>query len=1130
MKKNCLEKWHFSLAIIFIFLASISVQAQGYNSTTWKFTNPTQFGFSVTDIDFVDNNNVIAVGTDGGIAKSTNGGATWTYGAFSYVMPTGYLSKASFMDVHYVTPDVAYAVGSTVVSSGSVFGGGVLAKTSDGGVTWTMVSNPLYLNRRNINTCWFLNRDTGYIAGSWNTIDSIPKLYYTRNGGATWDSMAAPIGGKTKGGYVNNPNVPSLDLNIDAKAKEIYRIEFLNDSIGYITGGTQSGGNYFPSLISVNASTCLPTTSFTTSGGGDASLVWKFSSGTLKDYSISKERLGLNGIYNTAPNCTYRYASNGLHTNVYRAIRIINDSTLLVISSNNNIVIKIYTGKNDSTANINFPGIYEKGRYQVLNTTNPIPINNTNLTGTSIPAVNPALFQQPTQIRMASNGKLYAGINSPVISPVNKIMTSVDTGRTWVAERALPLGKPYSNFGTIAIDIAPNGKFIAAGQAGVVSDSMPGSPGWQSNYNVVAPGGSYNQIEFADCANGMVVGSSFITVTTDGGKTWIDKNRADFAANFYTIGGFAYPSASKSYFAVSSGIVYSSVDQGTTLDPAYSNFNFQMRDVAAIGTDSVWAVGAGSTSVPTASRKPGIFRSFDGGLTWTEYSNFTAGTLAQTFTEVEFPSKTTGYAAGSRDTIWKTTDAGVTWFKLPLPTPGVTPQITYSDMVAVDNNTVIITGNGFPRSVVFKTTDGGNTWADITSNATTLRPESNIFGVMFQDATNGYIATGGGIMKTTNGGTSWTLDYAPSSGFSAMGFAPRKVPAAISFQNRKLFVSGPTPNILEYGNPANISINTTETVVNATCTNLTAGSITVNATGAIAPYTFSIDGGAFQSSNAFAGLAQGAHILTVKDSYCGTMTKTVNVGFTDNLVLTTRNDTIVCSGAPVQMSASTNGTGATYAWMPAGGLSATNISNPVATVNSNSAFTVTASLNGCIKNKTINIGIKPNPVINAGPDKTIVEGDEVTLNGTGIANPVSIAWTPSASIISGANNYAAVVKPITTTTYTLTVKNSDNCTSTDNAVVTVMPYCIKVMNAFTPNGDGMNDKWLVTNGGCTKEIKVTVFNRYGAVIYTNNNYSNDWDGTYKGKPVADGTYYYSVTYQTITGKPITLSGDLTILR
>ena len=76
--------------------------------------------------------------------------------------------------------------------------------------------------------------------------------------------------------------------------------------------------------------------------------------------------------------------------------------------------------------------------------------------------------------------------------------------------------------------------------------------------------------------------------------------------------------------------------------------------------------------------------------------------------------------SGSRDTIWKTTDGGASWSKLPLPTPGVTPQITYTDLQALDANTVFVTGNGYPRQVVFKTTDGGQTWTDISSNIGTL--------------------------------------------------------------------------------------------------------------------------------------------------------------------------------------------------------------------------------------------------------------------------------------------------------------------------------------------------------------------------------------------------------------------------
>nr|MBP8244789.1 gliding motility-associated C-terminal domain-containing protein [Chitinophagaceae bacterium] len=141
-----------------------------------------------------------------------------------------------------------------------------------------------------------------------------------------------------------------------------------------------------------------------------------------------------------------------------------------------------------------------------------------------------------------------------------------------------------------------------------------------------------------------------------------------------------------------------------------------------------------------------------------------------------------------------------------------------------------------------------------------------------------------------------------------------------------------------------------------------------------------------------------------------------------------------------------------------------------------------------------------------------------------------ILWTPNNNI-TGASTFTPVVKPAQTTPYLLTVTDANGCIGSDNALVTVIPYCIKVMNAFTPNNDGQNDRWLVTDGNpCTDKIFVAVYNRYGNEVYRNENYQNNWDGTYKGKPVADGTYYYNVSFKTITGKPISVKGDVTILR
>jgi gliding motility-associated-like protein len=335
--------------------------------------------------------------------------------------------------------------------------------------------------------------------------------------------------------------------------------------------------------------------------------------------------------------------------------------------------------------------------------------------------------------------------------------------------------------------------------------------------------------------------------------------------------------------------------------------------------------------------------------------------------------------------------------------------------------------------------------------------------------------------------------------------------------------------MIEYGDAAQYNMSTTETVVNASCSNPTGGSITITATGGLTPYSYSINGGTPQSSNVFAGLNTGTKTITIRDAGCQVITKTINVGFTDNLTLTASNDTTVCANAPVQMLATANLAGTTFAWSPATGLSNATIANPVATTAANRTYTVTATLNSCVRTEPVVITIKPNPVISAGPDKTIVVGDQVRLEGSA-NNAVTIAWTPN-STLTNANTFTPTAAPTTTTTYTLTVLNNEGCTSTDQATVNVIPYCIKVMAAFTPNGDGVNERWLVTDGNaCTDQIKVAVYNRYGNVVYSNDDYTNNWDGTYKGKPVADGTYYYNITYKTITGKTVLAKGDVTILR
>ena len=91
--------------------------------------------------------------------------------------------------------------------------------------------------------------------------------------------------------------------------------------------------------------------------------------------------------------------------------------------------------------------------------------------------------------------------------------------------------------------------------------------------------------------------------------------------------------------------------------------------------------------------------------------------------------------------------------------------------------------------------------------------------------------------------------------------------------------------------------------------------------------------------------------------------------------------------------------------------------------------------------------------------------------------------------------------------------------------------CIFIKNAFSPNGDGINDRWQIYNTReCVTKITVNVFNRNGSKVYQVDDYFNDWDGTYKGKPLPDGTYYAVIDFVLVSGKRVTTKADVTILR
>jgi len=87
--------------------------------------------------------------------------------------------------------------------------------------------------------------------------------------------------------------------------------------------------------------------------------------------------------------------------------------------------------------------------------------------------------------------------------------------------------------------------------------------------------------------------------------------------------------------------------------------------------------------------------------------------------------------------------------------------------------------------------------------------------------------------------------------------------------------------------------------------------------------------------------------------------------------------------------------------------------------------------------------------------------------------------------------------------------------------------CI-IPNTFTPNGDGINDVFVIPCG--EGDVQFNVYNRWGIEVYRSEGYLNDWDGMYKGSPLPEGTYYYVLKYINSREEEINKAGFISLRR
>ncbi|MCY7422511.1 MAG: gliding motility-associated C-terminal domain-containing protein [Chitinophagaceae bacterium] len=156
------------------------------------------------------------------------------------------------------------------------------------------------------------------------------------------------------------------------------------------------------------------------------------------------------------------------------------------------------------------------------------------------------------------------------------------------------------------------------------------------------------------------------------------------------------------------------------------------------------------------------------------------------------------------------------------------------------------------------------------------------------------------------------------------------------------------------------------------------------------------------------------------------------------------------------------------------------------------------------------VQVHASPIVNAGANRTIFAGDTLHLNATIQGERLTIVWSPAAGL-SNAHIQSPVASPTANTTYTLFGQSIYGCKQQDVVDIKVVEG-IFVPTAFTPNNDGLNDKWRIPFLDPILNATVYVFNRYGQIMYKTKGTTVEWDGSFRGLPQTSGNYIYLIKF------------------
>ncbi len=227
----------------------------------------------------------------------------------------------------------------------------------------------------------------------------------------------------------------------------------------------------------------------------------------------------------------------------------------------------------------------------------------------------------------------------------------------------------------------------------------------------------------------------------------------------------------------------------------------------------------------------------------------------------------------------------------------------------------------------------------------------------------------------------------------------------------------------------------------------------------------------------------------------------------------------VCKGTPLTFTAAAinAGTNAAYQWILNGRNVGTNSSTYSSSSLSNNDILVcrlSSPGSGCstipVTSPELTVKIKSSPEITLFPRDTLVTaGALVRLTANVSGQYSTYTWSPANLLTSSNTLNPQTVALNTNTNYTLEVRGTEGCFSAATSVIRIFRKLF-MPNAFTPNGDNINDVFRIPNGVSITLYEFSVFDRWGNKLFSTKDMSQGWSGTQKGSKSPNGVYTYII--------------------